>query len=838
MKHTGFLNYRSYYDQIYLICQKISFLVLFFWCFAFLYADDLKAQNSKNLDDPKHANKESSFSAKIQGLLIQADSLDRDNESEIVDLKGNVQIVYNEYHIQADNAKIHLRAKRIHFQGRVIMTHTKSVIGGDQIWFDYEANTGLISKGFVQSGNVIFEGELINKTGEDDYFVQQADYTTCNNCPASWNFQGSQIRAELGGYAYIKNSILRFGNIPVFWLPYLIVPLKSDRQTGLLTPDFESSQSGGLTISQPFFYVISRNQDLTYTFKNYELRGPKSLFNYRFVSNNDSYGEFNTAWLRDKVFQNEDRVNTFKNQSEKGIGFNRWFLKYDHYMALPNDYTHRLQINNASDLQYPKDFSKETRNHNEPSFENRMSLSKNTETMHYHLDTSYHINLLKSDPLADNDDSVHRAPEISISKMPELIGETGFIYNWDLNYLNLTRAGKAYDDLTYDTELKTRYLTNTCKSPIYDRDPNCQLIQDAEFTPYRDLIRKGQRIDFKPSIAYPMNFRDTFDVLPKLTYRETQYQFPIENNSDVYRRYLKAELGARTQFTRVYSTSDDIKSNKYRHEIIPQIVYSKTPWIEKKKHPFWGFDNDSALDVPFTSQNGISDGDLNSAYGLQFDYLDRNLEREIVTFSIVQRLTEKKWSNNNTPVYNQLASFALSQSFDVYQASLNTANKQPWSNIAAYLDVNLDQFTTASLFNYFPYQKVTNIDSSVKFTNSYGNFYELKLVKSHQIVPGQEVVADKTTEDYIFKTGLLTKYFNIIGQFVYDARSLNNNFNDRLKSWAYVSQFKPPGDCWLITLAQYRPTSGSQEIKLNFEFTFDGNSKPPLTIQALNEILK
>lgn len=788
---------------------------------------------------------ESSFSAKIQGLLIQADSLDRDNENEIVDLKGNIQIVYNDYHIKSDQAKIYLRSKRIHLMGRVIMTHTKSTIGGEQIWFDYESNTGLISNGFVQSGNVIFEGQLINKTGENDYYVQNADYTTCSNCPASWSFQGSQIRAELGGYAYIKNSLLKFGSIPVFWLPYLVVPLKSDRQTGLLTPGFETSD-GGLTVSQPFFYVISRNQDITYTLKNYELRGPKSLINYRFVMNEDSYGEFNTAWLRDKFFQNEERINSFRDDKEKGEGFNRWFLKYDHYMKLPNDYIHRLQINNASDLQYPKDFTKETKNHKEPAFENRMSLSKNTESLHYHLDSSYHINLLKSDPLAGNDDSIHVTPEIQISKMSDSIGESGFIYNWNFNYLNLTRAGKSYDEIETKTENTTaadstkqntvRFPSNDCHSPFYDRDINCSLTQNGKYDPYFDLIRTGQRFDFKPSIAYPMNFSDTIDILPKVTFRETQYQFQLDQNSDVYRRYLKAELGARTQLTRVYSSSSDLRSSKYRHEIIPQIIYSKTPWIEKKKHPFWGFDNDSLLDIPFTSQDGISDGDLNSPYGLQFDYLDRNLDREIVTFSVIQRLTKKKW-DSQTPSYSQLANLTLSQSYDVYQANLNNPNKQPWSNIAAYLNINLEQFSTASSFNYYPYQKVTNIDSSFKFTNQLGNFYEIKFIKSYSIVPGQDVKSQEATEDYIFKSGFTTKYLNLVGQFVYDGKNLSNSFNNRLKSWSYASQIKPLGDCLLITFFQYRPTSGSQVTGVNIEFTYDGNSKPPLTIDALNEIV-
>jgi LPS-assembly protein len=722
--------------------------------------------------------------------------------------------------------------------GRVLMTQTKSTIGGDQIWFDYESNTGVISKGFVQSGNVIFEGELINKTGENDYYVVKADYTTCTNCPASWSFQGSQIRAELGGYAYIKNSFLKFGGVPVFWIPYLIVPLKSDRQTGLLTPEFESSQAGGLTVSQPFFWVISRNEDLTYTFKNYELRGAKNLINYRYMLNADSYGELSSGWLRDKVFQNEDRVNRFRNDEHKGDGFNRWFLKYEHYTQLPNDYIHRMQINNASDLQYPKDFSRETRNHNEPSFENRMSLTKNFENIHANIDTAYHLNMLKSDPLSGNDESVHRVPELRVSQMTEpLIKNSSLLYSWDLNYMNLARAGKSYDDMTYDSVNKLRFPTNSCNSADYDRDPACALISDGEYNPYTDLIRTGQRLDFKPTLSYPINLNDTVDILPNVSYRETQYQFQLTDDySRLYRRYLKTEVSARTQLTQIYSTSNDLKGTKLRHEVIPQVTYTKTPWVDRKEHPFWGFDKDNQTEIPFTSQDGISDGDLASPFGLQFDYLDRSLDREIVTFSVLQRLTEKSWEGNS-PVYKQLASLSLSQSYDVYQSNLNSSTKQPWSNIAAYLNVNLDSFSTSSLFNYYPYQKVSNVSSSARFTNKFGNFYELGLNKTYSITPGKDVDSNTRTEDYLFRTGLITKYFNLIGQFVYDGNWLNNSKNKRVKSWAYVSQFKPPGECWLITLAQYQVTSGTQELKLSFEFTFDGNSKPPLTIEALDQII-
>lgn len=748
-----------------------------------------------------------------------------------------MQIVYKDYHIKSDRAKVYLKTKRVWLAGRVVMTQTKSTIGGDQIWFDYESNTGLISKGFVQSGNVIFEGELINKTGENDYYVLKADYTTCTNCPASWSFQGSQIRAELGGYAYIKNSFLKFGSIPVFWLPYLVVPLKSDRQTGLLTPEFESSQPGGFTISQPFFWVISRNEDLTYTFKNYEHRGQKSLVNYRYMLNADSFGEFNGGWLRDRVFQKDERINTFRSPDVQGVGFNRWFIKYDHYSQLPNDYIHRMQINNASDLQYPKDFPKEMRNLYEPSLENRMSLTKNTEDIHANIDLAYHLNMLQSDPLAGNNESVHRIPEIKVSQMTKpLVENSSLLFSWDFNYMNLARAGKSYDDMTYDAAKGVRFPTNSCNSIDYDRRPECHLLSDGKFDPYVDLIRTGQRLDFKPTLSYPINLNDTVDIVPKIIYRETQYQFQLEDHSRLYRRYLKTEVGARTQLTQIYSYSDDLKGTKLRHEVIPQITYTKTPWVDRKSHPFWGFEKDNQIEIPFTSQDGISDGDLASPFGLQFDYLDRSLDREIVTFSVLQRLTEKRWEGN-TAAYRQLASLSLSQSYDIYQSNLNSKTKQPWSNIAAYLNVNLNSISTSSSFNYFPYQKVTNILSSVKFTNQLGNFYEVGLSKTYAITPGQSVDSRTRTEDYWLRSGLITKYFNLIGEFVYDGNWLNSSQNKRIRRWGYVSQFKPPGDCWLITLAQYQVPTGTQEFKLSFEFTFDGNSKPPLTIEHLNQII-
>jgi LPS-assembly protein len=73
-----------------------------------------------------------------------------------------------------------------------------------------------------------------------------------------------------------------------------------------------------------------------------------------------------------------------------------------------------------------------------------------------------------------------------------------------------------------------------------------------------------------------------------------------------------------------------------------------------------------------------------------------------------------------------------------------------------------------------------------------------------------------------------------MGKFVYDANFSNSVNETRIKSWAYIAQLKPPGDCWLITFIHDQVTGGDTNFKVNFEFTFDGVPKVPLPPETLD----
>lgn len=773
---------------------------------------------------------ETAPTAKIHGMLINAESMFGDNEKDTAELEGKVQIVFQGQHLKADKARVYRRSRQVELYGNVEIMDAKNTIVGDQVFLDYENNTGVIYNGYVQSGSVMFAGTLLQKTGESEYIVNTADYTACTNCPASWSFSGTTVRAELGGYAYIKNAVLRFGHVPVFWLPYLIVPLKSDRQSGLLTPNFEVSETGGFAFSIPYFWAISRSSDATIEAKDYAKRGLKALFEYRYVLNENSNGSLSAASIFDKAFADDPRLNTYRPAGERNDPIDRWFTRYNHYYEMPDGGVHRAQINLASDLQYPKDFPEETLNFGDSAMENRVSYTKNNQDQHYSVDSSYYVNMLHGNPLAGNEDAVHRLPELRFAQAQKNIGDTNFIYSLDLTYTNFARSGNAYDDMeeVIIDGAKVRFPKNTCHSPKWEDDPNCKRIYDGIYDPSIDQIRTGQRLDFRPTLYYPIKMGEGLDLLPKLSYRETHYNFNVEENPYLVRRYLRTELSTRMNFSRIYGDTVSSKATRYKHEIVPEITYSRLPWFSQENHPFFGTGNLS--DAPYSSRDGISDLDIGSDFGVQFDYNDRVYDRNLVTLSLLNKVTEKRWVGDR-PEYRQIGYLKLAQSYDASQEGRSTEN---WSDLTATLDMRLDHFQTYSIFNYFPYQNVTNASSRVRLLNDKGQFFQVQLTRQYKITPGQPVDTSTRQEDYTFSAGFISRYINLMGKFVYDANWAEAENGKQIKSWAYIAQYKPPGDCMLITFIHEQVVGSDTRFKLNFEFTFDGTPKPPLPPEALD----
>lgn len=767
-------------------------------------------------------------SSRIQGFTITSESLDRDLENDTVTLTGNVKIIYQNQYFEGENAFIDFRRKQATFTGKVKIQTPSYLIGGEKITLDYEANQGIIYVGYVQSNNIRFQGDLIEKMSDTEFYVSNADYTTCSNCPSTWSFEGSRIRAELGGYAYIKSSFLRVNDVPVFWLPYLVVPLKSERQSGMLTPEFGYVNNRQLFLSQDFFWAISRSQDATFTLKNYEHGGLKPMVEYRYVIKEDSFGQVKTSHIRDTVFSGDERYNAFQPDGAKNRLFNRWSVKSYNQYSLDKENKFQLNLNLVSDLQYPKDFSEEFKNYSDPSLENRLTYSHFFEHSLISVDSSYYTNLLQGNPLANNSSSVHRMPEIRFDSTYQKFDDSPFYYKVESSWTRFSR-GKAYDDISTYVNANNEaqnYVSNTkndpsCEKNIDPTNPNCQLAEDGVYNPEKDILRTGKRFLFKSSIrTETYGVSDFMNFTPTLSYNEAHYLFDIDQDRSAERRYLQLDLNTRTKFYKIYDQNQSTTGFKYKNEIIPEIQYSWVPWMQDAKHSFFG--NTTDPDASYSAQTNLSDNSVNTPGGVLFDYQDRVYDRHIIKFSLLDRLVRKKVKDN---LYKTLMSFRLTQSYDLYQSEHGLKKDQPLSDLSGTLTLDLDQVQSYTQVNYYPYLSATDTTTSLSYLNEKQQYFKIGWASKR--------TADPKQDDFSFAIGFVSSYVNVLTGVVFDA-SEGRDSNSRLKKISLITQLKPPGECWAVNFYRDQKVGSEAEWHVNFDFSFDGKPTKVIPPAELN----
>lgn len=777
------------------------------------------AQNYTAPDTPSP----NASSAKIQGFIISSDEIERDNVNEILTLRGHVKVIYKTQYFEADYIEINLKKKQARLKDHVKVQTLAYQIGGEEIVLDYEANQALIYYGFVQSNNIRFQGDLIEKQNDNEFYVDHADYTTCSNCPSTWSFQGSRIKAELGGYAYIKNSFLKVGGVPVFWLPYLVVPLKSERQSGLLTPEIGYIRNRHLVVTQSLFWAISRSQDATFTFKNYEVGGLKPLVEHRYVLSPDSKGITKLAYFNDKVFTSESRYNNYRQSNEQEASFYRWALNSSHQYTSDEHNKFRAQLMLVSDLQYPKDFYDEFANYSDSSLENKVSYTHTWDHTAFTAEAAYYRNLLAADPLDANKASVNRLPELHLDSTMKQIDDLPLYYTVSTNFTRFARD-KAYDDISVSS-YGQRYVSNTNNDPTCENlgIAGCNPTSDGTFNENNDIIRTGNRFIMKATLnTETYNIGHFMNISPKVSYNETDYQFPIGQKDSASRRYMQFEFNTRTKFYNIYDSDYSDTGVKYKNEIIPEIRYSWIPWIQQDENQFFGSTNVS--EAPYSSRNIISDADVNTLGGVLYDYDDRVYDRHIISFSLLNRLVRKKRQDNS---YKTLVNFRLTQSYDLYQAQYagNTASSQPLSDLAGTLLVDLDQIQSYTQFNYYPYLSATDTITTLSYLNENQQYFKIGLSSKR--------TQDPIQDDVSFAIGFVSSYINLLTGVIFDA-SPNRDSTSRLKKFSLITQLKPPGECWAVNFYRDQKVGLEAEWRITFDFSFDGKPTKVIPPAELN----
>jgi len=494
----------------------------------------------------------SAFAA--EKVTIEADNVESPEQS-VFHAKGSVKVFQGEKTLLADEMYYYKDINYLHAFGNVKMTDNGNIMECDELEYDAnrESGTFINADAFMPPYHWI-KASKIDRHSPSSYTLYDARFSTCEGETPDWSFGASEANIGIGGYLSAWNTTARIKDFPFLYTPYFVYPIKTERESGFLVPNFGYNSNKGAFIQPQFFWNIDVDQDATFASLISANAPALQSLEHRLAldkrSNIETYFEYTDA---DKRYPEKDISGD--NISEKQ---GRFFLYNKTNIKISNNFYFRAQIDAVSDYEYLDDYKnyrllKEYDNDTDTYMTN-IALSyfspysdidfKYLDTMEYNVGTIY------------SKEHTYSAPRISFQKN----------ITWFPVYI---KYFAAYDNVRY-TRYYYRYSThiNAMNDKQYQREhisfrfykPVNMYI--GTFTPSLTLYHTKWH-DFSNGIRLPK--KDTVSSYAKITSDENSV------TRDIYMQY------------HIFKLNEIYKDyNGFKHSIYNTLLYKQIPRLNQR----------------------------------------------------------------------------------------------------------------------------------------------------------------------------------------------------------------------------------------------------------------
>ena len=348
-------------------------------------------------------------------------------------LSGKVRIRYQDIDLQADRAEMDLNTKIVTAEGNVILDQGPRRMTGTTLEFDLDTKTGMLTEATAHvAPDYYFTGDQIAKIDDDVYTVDNGVFTSCNQEVPDWSFRLGTARIEVEQYAQIRNATMRAKNLPVFYTPYILWPVKRDRASGFLIPNIGYSDRRGAELGLAYFQTLGRSYDTTFHVDLFSQEYLGLGNEFRYHPSEGTRGSVIGYTIRDPLAE------TF-NQDEW-----RWKLEWNHVTNdLPLGMRGVVNFQEFSDFNFFRDFERDF-DRNSLRFLNSRAFATGNWGPHL-------LNVQLNDRrtfIGFGDDTVdqRRLPEIEYRLRSTRLGKTPLYLQFlgSASYLDLSRP-QSYD---------------------------------------------------------------------------------------------------------------------------------------------------------------------------------------------------------------------------------------------------------------------------------------------------------------------------------------------------------------------------------------------------------
>jgi LPS-assembly protein len=173
--------------------------------------------------------------------------------------------------------------------------------------------------------------------------AETASFTTCDTVcelgTPSWQFRATRLRVRLEDYLVASGVSLRIKDVPVAYLPWLIYPVKLERQSGLLIPKFGVNSDEGFQYVQPLYLVLGRSHDATLSLDLRSRLGLGLETEYRYRLTETGQGLADLHYFHNKKTGADLLAYRLEHQQRWG---DRWRLQWDVNLVNHDDFFTQL----------------------------------------------------------------------------------------------------------------------------------------------------------------------------------------------------------------------------------------------------------------------------------------------------------------------------------------------------------------------------------------------------------------------------------------------------------------------------------------------------------------
>jgi LPS-assembly protein len=221
-----------------------------------------------------------SLPERSQSFELTADSVEYEQKRNLYIARGNVRITAKGSELSADWMVFNHEIGRGAATGNVVFSSSDNVLRARFVEFNIDTQRGILFGAAFDSEKDQFQmrGEEIIKHGDDSYSFERGTFSTCE-CPDPderdpWRIKAGSAKLEVGGYGTARNTTFEILGVPVVWLPWMIYPLKTERESGLLFPLFDYSGRNGAELGLPIFWAAHESVNVIATPGWMSKRGP------------------------------------------------------------------------------------------------------------------------------------------------------------------------------------------------------------------------------------------------------------------------------------------------------------------------------------------------------------------------------------------------------------------------------------------------------------------------------------------------------------------------------------------------------------------------------------